>query len=87
MREDGTKREFPIPAPAHMELVRLTHAVSLPTAELENARLRQELAVRAMIASLNLSGQRVAIDLATEHSNSNPPRGTGPDGLSATEDR
>ncbi len=58
-----TNPEIRIPPAVHLELVQLAHAVALKRAELENAQLRQELAVRRAVQALGAVGEKVTIDL------------------------
>jgi len=61
----STDRPIPLPHAVHMELVKLSNAVSVKRVELENAQLREELAIRRILDALGLSGQKVRVDLDT----------------------
>jgi len=61
----NTSEDGPIQLPhaVHMDLARLGSTVALKRVELENALLREELAIRRVLDAFGLSGQKVRLDL------------------------
>lgn len=60
-----------------VDLLRHAHNVEAKRLELENARLRQEIAIRRVLDTMGLGGKRVEIDLETRHVRLLPPRADG----------
>jgi hypothetical protein len=63
MSAETSSSPIALTGPVHADLVRLASAVSLKQVELENAQLRQELAIRRVLDALGLAGQKVRVDL------------------------
>ncbi len=61
--DPSSARPMQLPHAIHLDLARLSNAVAVKRIELENAQLREELAIRRVLDALGLSGQKVQIDL------------------------